>query len=215
MIVSDGEKPERYLGAFLSADTFSWLGVKPVLGRLFRPEEDQLKASPVALLGYDTWRNHFGGDPNVLGKVVTINGKQRSIVGVMPRGWRFPEISDVWMPLQADEKEHPRGNFYLRVFGKLKAGISMKQGQAELAAIAARIARDNPNTNSGCGVRIKSFREEMVHNSKNLKLLLMGAVLFAHLIACANVANLLLARGHAHTRDRHSARSRRRPTGHR
>ena len=201
MIVSDGEKPERYLGAFLSADTFSWLGVKPVLGRLFRPEEDQLKASPVALLGYDTWRNHFGGDPNVLGKVVTINGKQRSIVGVMPRGWRFPEISDVWMPLQADEKEHPRGNFYLRVFGKLKAGISMKQGQAELAAIAARIARDNPNTNSGCGVRIKSFREEMVHNSKNLTLLLMGAVLFVHLIACANVANLLLARAATRTRE--------------
>ena len=201
MIVSDGEKPERYLGAFLSADTFSWLGVKPVLGRLFRPEEDQLKASPVALLGYDTWRNHFGGDPNVLGKVVTINGKQRSIVGVMPRGWRFPEISDVWMPLQADEKEHPRGNFYLRVFGKLKAGISMKQGRAELAAIAARIARDNPNTNSGCGVRIKSFREEMVHNSKNLTLLLMGAVLFVHLIACANVANLLLARAATRTRE--------------
>jgi putative ABC transport system permease protein len=201
MIVSGGDKPERYLGAFISADAFSWMGVKPILGRLFRADEDQLNAPPVALLGYDTWRIHFGGDASVVGKIVTINGKQTTIVGVMPRGWRFPEISDVWMPLQADEKDHPRGNFYLHVVGKLKRGVSMNQAQSELQAIAARIATDHPNTNTGCGVRIKYFREEMVHNSKNLTLLLMGAVVFVHLIACANVANLLLARAATRTRE--------------
>lgn len=201
MIMSGREKPERYLGAFISADTFSWLGVKPVMGRLFLPEEDRLTAPPVALLGYEVWRNQFGADPNILGKIVTINGKQASIVGVMPRGWRFPEVADIWMPLQLDEKEHPRGNFFLHGFGKLKRGVSMRQAQAELTSIAARIAADHPDTNSGCGVRTKLFRDEMVKNSKALTLLLMGAVLFVHLIACANVANLLLARAASRTRE--------------
>jgi putative ABC transport system permease protein len=195
MIISGGEKPERYLGAQISADAFSSLGVNPVLGRLLRPEEDQLNAPPVALIGYEVWKTHFGGDPNVVGKTIQLNGKQTTIVGVMPNGWRFPEISDIWTPLQLEEKEYQRGNFNLAAFGKVKAGVPIEQARAELEAIAARIAADHPETNTGCGVRVKPFREEAVKDSKTLTLLLMGAVLFVHLIACANVANLLLARG--------------------
>ncbi|HMJ62667.1 MAG TPA: ABC transporter permease [Bryobacteraceae bacterium] len=200
-ILSGSEKPERYLGAFISADAFSFLGVQPLMGRLFRSDEDQLNAAPVALLGYDVWRTHFGSDRNVLGKVVTLNGKRTTIVGVMPPGWRFPEISDVWMPLQMEEKEHPRGNFFLNGIAKAKPGVSVNQVRAEFERIAQRITADHPETNSGCGVNVKTFRDEMVRKSRTLTLLLMGGVLFVHLIACANVANLLLARGATRTRE--------------
>src|SRR5437016_2251281 len=194
-IVADGEKPERYLGGQISADAFSFLGVQPILGRQFRPEEDKLNAAPVALIGYEVWQNHFGGDRGVVGKIIPINGKQVTVIGVMPNGWRFPELCDIWMPLQMDEKNNPRGNFFLNCIGKVKNGVSIEQARAELEAISARIGAAHPETNSGCSVHVTPFREENVKNFKTLTLLVMGAVLFVHLIACANVANLLLARG--------------------
>src|SRR5438067_7455611 len=194
-IISGGDKPERYLGGQISADAFSFLGVQPILGRQFRPEEDELNAAPVALIGYDVWQNHFGGDRGVVGKIIPINGKQVTIIGVMPKGWRFPEICDIWMPLQMDEKDNPRGNFFLDCIGKLKKGVSIEQARAEMEAITAQIAVAHPETNSGCSVHVTDYREENVRNFKTLTLLVMGAVLFVHLIACANVANLLLARG--------------------
>jgi putative ABC transport system permease protein len=194
-IVSGGDKPERYLGGQLSADTFSFLGVQPILGRLFRPEEDDLNAPPVALIGYQVWQEHFAGDRGVVGKIIPINGKQVTVIGVMPKGWRFPEICDIWMPLQIEEKNNPRGNFFLDCIGKVKKGVSIEQARAELEAITARLAAQHPDTNTGVGVHVTSYREENVRNFKTLTLLVMGAVLFVHLIACANVANLLLARG--------------------
>src|SRR6195256_3259155 len=200
-IISGGDKPERYLGGQISADAFSFLGVQPILGRQFRPEEDKLNAAPVALIGFDIWKTHFGGDPSVVGKIIPINGKQTTIIGVMPKGWRFPEASDLWMPLQMDEKDNPRGNFFLAAFGKLKPGVAVEEARAELEAIATRIAADHPETNAGCTARVKLFREEAVKESKTLTLLLMGAVLFVQLIACANVANLLLARGATRTKE--------------
>jgi putative ABC transport system permease protein len=194
-IITGGDKPERYLGGQISADAFSFLGVQPILGRQFRPEEDELNAPPVALIGYQVWQEHFGGDRAVVGKIIPINGKQVTVIGVMPKGWRFPEVCDIWMPLQMEEKDHPRGNFFLDCIGKVKKGVSIEQARAELEAITARIAVQHPETNSGCSVHVTPFREEMVRNFKTLTLLVMGAVLFVHLIACANVANLLLARG--------------------
>src|SRR5256885_4646329 len=194
-IISGGDKPERYLGGQISADTFSFLGVQPILGRLFRPEEDELNAPPVALIGYQVWQEHFAGDKGVVGKTIPINGKQVTVIGVMPKGWRFPEICDIWMPLQFNEKENPRGNFFLDCIGKVKKGVSIEQARAEMEAITARIATQHPDTNTGVSVHVTSFREESVRNFKTLTFLVMGAVLFVHLIACANVANLLLARG--------------------
>jgi len=194
-IISGGDKPERYLGGQISARAFSFLGVQPILGRQFRPEEDELNAAPVALLGYEVWQKHFAGDRGVVGKTIPINGKQVTIVGVMPKGWRFPEICDIWMPLQMNVKDNPRGNFFLDCIGKLKKGVSLEQARAEMEAISARLAAQFPETNSGTSVHVTSFREENVKNFKTLTLLVMGAVLFVHLIACANVANLLLARG--------------------
>jgi putative ABC transport system permease protein len=194
-IITGGDKPERYLGGQISADAFSFMGVQPILGRLFRPEEDDLNAAPVALIGYHVWQEHFAGDKGVVGKTIPINGKQVSVIGVMPKGWRFPEICDIWMPLQFEEKDHPRGNFFLDCIGKVKKGVSIEQARAEMEAITARIAAQHPETNTGVSVHVTSYREESVRNFKTLTLLVMGAVLFVHLIACANVANLLLARG--------------------
>ena len=200
-ILTGGEQPDRYLGSFISAEAFSFLGVKPILGRIFRPEEDQLNAAPVALLGYDVWRNHFGRDRNVLGKVVTLNGKRATIIGVMPPGWRFPARSDIWMPLAMDPTEHPRGNFFLLGVAKLKRGVSISQARAEMQTIAAGIAAEHPETNTGASVRVKTLRDEMTKDARLLTLLLMGAVLFVHLIACSNVANLLLARAATRARE--------------
>lgn len=194
-IITGGDKPERYLGGQISADTFSFLGVQPILGRLFRPEEDDLNAPPVALIGYQVWQEHFAADKGVVGKIIPINGKQVTVIGVMPKGWRFPEVCDIWMPLQINEKENPRGNFFLDSIAKVKKGVSIEQARAELEAITARIATQHRETNTGVGVHVTPFREENVRNFKKLTLLVMGAVLFVHLIACANVANLLLARG--------------------
>ncbi len=195
VIVSDGEKPVRYFGAQISADAFSSLGVQPILGRQFRPEEDRVGAPPVALIGYSLWQKQFAGDPTIVGRVVPINGRQTTIIGVMPDGWRFPEVSDIWLPLQLSEKENPRGQFFLDGFGVVKKGYSIPQARAELESIAARLATEYPDTNAGSTARVRPFRDEMTRNFKTLTLLVLGAVLFVHLIACANVANLLLARG--------------------
>lgn len=200
-IMSGGEKPERYLGSFISADAFSFLGVKPALGRLFRSDEDTAGAPPVALLGYEVWASHFGSDRGVIGRVVTLNGKRATIVGVMPRGWRFPTRSDIWMPLVVDRRDQVRGHFYLLGFGKLKPGVSLATAQADMQTIAKRMAVQHPDTNTGGGVHLRTFREEMIKEAKTLTILLMGAVLFVHLIACANVANLLLARAATRSRE--------------
>lgn len=195
MIISNGDAPSRYLGTHMSAETFSFLGVQPILGRQFRPEEDNLNAAPVALIGYDVWQKDFGGDRSIVGRVITLNGKQTTVIGVMPRGWRFPEIFDIWMPLQMNEKDSPRGKFFLGGVAKLKPGVSVAEARAELQAIQGRIAAQHPDTNTGCLIRVKPMREELGKDVRSLVLLVMGAVIFVHLIACANVANLLLARG--------------------
>ena len=200
-ILTGREKPERYLGSFISADAFSFLGVKPALGRLFLPEEAKPNAPPVALLGYDVWSTYFGSDRAAIGRVVTLNGKRVTIVGVMPKGWRFPTRSDIWMPLSYDAKEQARGKFYLLGFAKMKAGVSLNSVRSELETISARIAAAHPASNTGASVRVHTFREEMTKEARTLTLLLMGAVLFVHLIACSNVANLLLARAATRSRE--------------
>ncbi|MBA2272220.1 MAG: ABC transporter permease, partial [Chthoniobacterales bacterium] len=200
-IITNGDKPERYLGAHISAETFSFLGVQPILGRAFRPGEDELNAAPVVLLGYQLWQNSFGGDPSIIGRTLPVNGKQATVVGVMPKDWRFPEKCDLWMPIQVDEKENGRGNFYLSTVGILKPGVSLEKARTELQAIAGRLAAEYPDTNTGCTIMIKTFREEMVEEIRTLLVLVMGAVVFVHLIACANVANLLLARAATRTRE--------------
>ncbi len=133
----DGETPERYEGAFVSANIFELLQVRPILGRSFAPGEDKPGAESVVLLGFDLWQNRFGGEPGILGKVVRVNGLDRTVIGVMPQGFLFPEQQQMWLGLPHDLAALKRGEGnWVSVFGRLKPGISIEQAQAELTGVA-------------------------------------------------------------------------------
>lgn len=201
MIVGGGEKPERYLGAGVQADLFDTLGVKPILGRSFRLEENEADAPLVVLLGYDLWQDRYGGRREVVGQTLQINGVVATIVGVMPKGWRYPEEADLWTPLRLTEKDYSRSTFDFSPIGRLKKGATLAELNAELALFATNLKRQYPDIYEGSSFRAVPMRDEVTRDSRNLTLLLMGAVLFVQLIACANVANLLLARGATRTKE--------------
>jgi predicted permease len=190
--------PERCDGRRVSANTFSLLGVEPVLGRTFRPEEDK-PGSRVVLLSYGLWQRRFGGDPAIVGRAVNLNGESYTVVGVMPRMAELPSMDNwhdqLWVPIAfTSEQAASRGSHYLEIIGRLKPGVSQKQAQAEMSTIAARLEKQYPEHNTRIGIKVKSLHDQVVGNIKPALLVLLGAVGFVLLIACANVANLLLAR---------------------
>ncbi len=201
MIITGGGKPDRYLGAAIQAVAFQMLGVEPVVGRWFRVEENEPGAEPVVMLGHNLWQQRYAGNPGVVGKTVQVNGMMATIIGVMPKGWRFPEAADLWMPLRFDEKKEKRGAFFLTPVGRLKPGVTVAQANAELAHFAEVEAHEHPDIYKGSTFQAVPMREYYSRDAKALTLLLMGAVLFVHLIACVNVANLLLARGATRTKE--------------
>ena len=190
------ERPERYDGAFISANAFELIRVQPVLGRNFQEGEDTPAADPVILLGYHVWQDRFGGDPEVVGQVARVNGEQTTIIGVMPEGFRFPIAEDVWLPLRMDPLELERGEgLSLEVFGRLRDGVNMDQASAEMQAIAARLAEEYPKTNEGVGAVLQPYVDEYIGAEPRAMLYTMlAAVFLVLLVACANVANLLLSR---------------------
>ena len=190
------ETPERFDGAFISADGFSMLGVQPVLGRLFAEGEDRPGAEPVLLLGHEVWRDRYDADPNVVGSVETVNGEPTTIIGVMPEGFRFPVAEDVWLPLRLDPLELERGEgIWLEVFGRLADGVSTDQAFAEFQGIATRLADAYPETNEGVVPIFQPYTEEFIGSEPALMLYTMlAAVFLVLLIACINVANLLISR---------------------
>jgi predicted permease len=198
MNVSDeGRAPERFGGPYISANAFRLIGEKPALGRDFLPEDDRPGAPAVVLLGNGVWKNRYGSDPAVIGRTIKVNEQPATIVGVMPEGFKFPINADLWVPLVnlaglADQKRETR-NF--DVFGRLAPGVTIAQARAELNTTAARLAHDFPATNKDISPTVMTFNER--YNGGRIRLVfmtLMGAVGFVLLIACANVANLLLAR---------------------
>ena len=201
MILTGAGKPDRYLGAAIQADAFQMFGVIPTVGRWFRVEENEASAEPVVILGHDLWQQRYAANPGVVGKTVEVNGMMATIIGVMPKGWRYPESADLWMPLRFDEKKELRGSFFLNPVGRLKRGATLAQANAELAHFAEVQAREHPDIYKGSTFHAVPMREFYARDAKALTLLLMGAVLFVHLIACANVANLLLARGATRTKE--------------
>lgn len=201
IIVSGGDKPDRYLGAAVQADLFDTLGVQPIIGRSFRLDENGPDAPPVVLLGYDLWQDRYGASRDVIGQTIQVNGLVATVVGVMPKGWRYPEVSDLWTPLRMTEKDNPRSNFDFTPVGRLKKGATLARANAELALFAKNLERAHPDIYAGSSFRAVPMRDEVTKDSRTLTLLLMGAVLFVLLIACANVANLLLARGATRTKE--------------
>ena len=190
------ERPVRYMGAFVTANTFAVLGVQPVLGRLFREDEDEPGAPSAAILSYHVWQDQWDGSPDALGQAVTINGEQSEIIGVMPDGFRFPVLQDIWLPLRMNalELERDTGR-WLDVFGKLRPDVSRDEAMVEFTGIANRLAQAYPEANEGTLPLMKPFTQEFVGDEAVPLLWTMLAVVsLVLLIACVNVANLLLAR---------------------
>jgi len=190
-------RPERIAGTFVSASLFSVLGVQPALGRNFLPEEDETKdaASRVAILSDDLWQRRFASDPRVVGNTLKLNGEIFTVIGVMPPGFKFPVSAELWVPLSLDADKADRLTHYLRSVARLKPGVTLEQAQAEMATIARRLEQQYPESNNGRGANIISLRDDVASKETQAVLyILLGAVGLVLLIACANVANLLLAR---------------------
>jgi predicted permease len=201
-------RPIRYLGAYTSANLFDILRVRPILGRTFRPEEDRPSAPPVMILSYRAWQDRFKGDPHIVGQVVRANSEMTTIVGVMPARFSFPSQMDAWLPLRIDPLAFPRGagpaleSTQLQAVGRLRDGVSMETAQTELSLIEKRIADEFPASNRGVGVRLVSQTDMFIGPEARAFLWTMLAAVFGVLlIACANVANLLLARTAARTKE--------------
>ena len=206
--LSGSEQPERVPGGQVSANYFQVLGVAPLRGRTFAHGEDQPGHAKVAMIGEDLWRQHFGADPAAVGRTLKVNGEDYTVIGVVPsrfRMWLFP--SQLWTPLDfMPEQLGPEGrknHWLLNVFARLKPGVSRPQAQAELAGIASRLATDHPESNKGWGANVVTLQKYMADtsNTRPAMNVLMGAVIFVLLIACANLANLLLARNTARRRE--------------
>ena len=191
-----GEKPERQSAAYTTASMFDLVRVRPHIGRGFTSADDAPGAPQVALLGDELWRTRFGGDPAVLGRTIRVNGAPTTIVGVMPPRFRFPVLQDLWLNLRPDAQAAPRGEGRrLEVFGRLKPGVTIEGAGANLAAITRRLGEAYPETNKGVLPLLKPYTEEFMGSEVSAMLYTMLAGVFGVLlIACANVANLLLAR---------------------
>ena len=197
MNLAGGGEPERVWSARVSTNLLRLLGVRPSLGRDFLPGEDGPGKGQVAILSHGLWERRYGGDRAILGKAVTLNTNPYVIVGVMPPGFAFPNATtDVWVPFVPTTDEfRSHGIQEAFAIARLKPAVRLEQAQAEMDAIAARLASAYPKTNEGRGFRLVPLQEEIVGDVRPALLVLFGAVGLVLLIACANVANLSLARG--------------------
>jgi putative ABC transport system permease protein len=203
MTLTAAGEPERLLAAHSSASLFDVLGVRPAIGRTYSREEDQAGAM-VVVLSHRLWHRRFGAQPDLVGRTITLNGAAREVIGVMPEGFGFPsQDTELWVPSPASrELREARTTIWLQVIGRLKPGITVAQAQSDLERINADLIRAFSNQ-KGYGIYVQDYREQIVGNIQPVLLALVVAVAFVLLIACTNVANLLLAR--AATREREVA----------
>jgi len=190
-----GGVSERYRGTRVSTNCFSLIGQKPLLGRDFTPQEEQRNAPPVVILGYGVWKDRYGSDPSILGRVLRINDVSTVVVGVMPNDMKFPGEADMWIPLIPAGTMENRDSRGLNVIGRLASGATIAEARAELGILAKNLEKEYSKSNAGVGLVVVPFTEQANGgNIRTMFLALMGAVGFVLLIACANVANLLLTR---------------------
>jgi putative ABC transport system permease protein len=192
--LTGADQPERLNGAMATANFFEVMGVRPILGRLFTEAQESPGNDAIVVLSYGLWQRKFGGTSSVLGQTITLNGRPHEIIGVMPGTLRVPAQAELWKPLAPDENaRQARGSFWLPVIGRLKSGVSVEQAQSEMTAIASRLEQEYPN-NRGFGIYVVGLHEQLVGRIERSLTVLLAAVAFVLLIACANLGNLLLGR---------------------
>ena len=195
-------EPERFEGAVCDPGFFAALGIAPLLGRTFTDEENQAGSDDVVILGYGVWQTRFGGEPDILGRPLEINGRMRKVVGVMPAEFSYPPASAMWGPLALDNRAKARRDLHtLRVVARLKAGVSLQRTRTDFQTIGARLAGQYPDLNKDESVAVNPMLEDAVGRVRPALLVLLGAVTFVLLIACANVANLMLAKAAGRRRE--------------
>jgi predicted permease len=201
--ITEGES-ERVPGASVSANLFPLLGVRPLIGRTFTPDEERVAAADVIMLSYGLWQRRFGGDRGIVGRAISMDGRPHVVVGVMPPHFNFPEQGEFWMPFAYDhilagESHGDRG--YAGAIGRLKPGVSLAGARADLERVSRALRREFPQDNTGWSAELKTMRDDLTGDLRRPVLVFFGAVALVLLIACANVANLMLARGMARQRE--------------
>lgn len=199
---SGAGEPEAAAAVATQANFFSVLGVQPMLGRGFVQDEDAAGKNHVVVLSYGFWKRHFGGRRDVIDQTLELNEEAYTVIGVMPNWFRFPGGTDLWIPQDMSQKSlTPRGTHQYRVLGRLLEGVTPQQAQADLVAIASQIEKDHPDTNDKVSAVVVPMKEQLVGDSRTPLLVLLGAVALVLMVACANLANLMVARATRRSRE--------------